>query len=112
MKKVMVINDDPDFQFLMKSYLEREGFIAYTIDDDEPVFHYVENYKPDIVVIDIQKERDKKICRSLKEKEKGIRVVVLTDPSEQRIKIDCEPDAIIRKPFEPNQFLRQIKSLI
>ena len=112
MKKVLVINDDRDFQFLMKQYLERLGYKAYTIDDDEPVFRHIETTRPDLIILDIQNERDKKICKTLKEKEKmkDIRLVLLID-QEKESDLDCKPDAILRKPFEPNQFLDTIRRI-
>jgi DNA-binding response OmpR family regulator len=110
MKKVLLINDDPDFQFLFKTYLERKGFIAQTIDLTDDVIPVVRDFEPEIIVIDMKIESDKKICARLREEAKTqAKIVLLTDkgikPTEIR---DCKPDIIIQKPFEPEELIQKI----
>jgi two-component system alkaline phosphatase synthesis response regulator PhoP len=112
MKKVMVINEDPDFQQLMKSYLQRHGFVPEVVNHNEPVVVRVQEFQPDVIVLDVEQERDRMICRQLQERRltETARLVLLTDfdiPPE----LNCSPDAIIRKPFEPQEFIERIKAL-
>jgi DNA-binding response OmpR family regulator len=111
MKKVLVINDDPDFQYLIKHYLEREGYTAMTVDDHKPVFKHIQSFDPDLIILDIQNERDTQICKALREKNIWIPLVLLTD-QEPVDDIKYFADAVIRKPFQPNQFLNSIKDLM
>ena len=112
MKRVLVINDDADFQYLMKTYLERQGFIAHTINDDEAIIEKVKEIEPDLILLDVQAERDKAICQELQKH--GIvektRLVLLIDKEVPK-DLKCKPHAIIEKPFQPDKFLWKIKKL-
>ena len=111
MKRVLVINDDRDFQYLMKHYLEREGYSAMTVDDHKPVLKHIEAFDPHLIILDIQNERDTQICKSLREKNISIPLVLLTD-QEPIEDMKYFADAIIRKPFQPHQFLMSIRELM
>ncbi|MEO8582245.1 MAG: response regulator [Flavitalea sp.] len=113
MKKILVINDDPDFQLLLKSYLHRQGYDADTINDTDAIIPKIEAFLPDLIVLDVVKERDLAICKNLQQNEKfkGMRIVLLAD-QKTLPPTDCKPAAIIRKPFQPTAFLKKISELL
>ena len=113
MKRVLVINDDADFQFLMKTYLEKHGYVAHTVNDDVPIIPIVKEIKPHLILLDVQVERDKAICKELQEHGivKDTRLVLLID-KEIPGNLECTPDAIIEKPFQPQKFIGKIKELL
>ena len=114
MKKVLLINDDPDFQYLIKSFLERKGYDAATMNGDEPIIPKVKEYNPHVIIIDMKMENDMKICSEIRKNltSKDVRVVLLTDQSIQSPLTDCDPDAVIQKPFQPNELLNRIDEIV
>ena len=110
MKRVLLINDDPDFQYLIKTYLERKGFVAKTIDVTDNVIPLVEEFKPHVIIVDMKMETDKNICSELRQKLKvEAKLVLLSDQSVKPTTLHiCKPDVIIEKPFQPEELIEKI----
>ena len=110
MKKVLLINDDPDFQYLIKNFLERKGFVAKTIYETENVVHMVKEFDPHVIIIDMKIETDKAICNEIREKVKTpAKIVLLTDKGIQLTAMHaCKPDVVIQKPFQPDELIEKI----
>ncbi len=110
MKKVLLINDDPDFQFLMKSYLGRNGFEAKTIDATDNVIPMVEDFEPHVIIIDMKVDTDKNICNEIREKVKiKAKIVLLTDKGVRPNTMhSCKPDIVLQKPFKPEELIEKI----
>jgi len=110
MKKVLLINDDPDFQSLIKKYLKRKGFFAETIDMTDDVIPFVEEFKPDVIIVDMKMETDKGICSQLRQKLKvEAKLILLSDQSVKPTTLHiCKPDAILQKPFHPEELIEKI----
>jgi DNA-binding response OmpR family regulator len=110
MKKVLLINDDPDFQFLMKNLLEQKGFNAQTIDATDEIIPLVSEFAPEVIIIDMKIETDKGICNEIREKTRvPAKIVLLTDKGVRSdIMHACNPDIVIQKPFQPEELLEKI----
>ena len=103
MKRVLLINDDPDFQFLIKNYLEKKGYNAKTTDATDEVIPMVEEFAPEVIIIDMKAETDKRICTEIREKVKiPAKLILLTDKSITPTAMhECKPDMVLQKPFQP-----------
>ena len=110
MKRVLLINDDADFQFLMKNLLEKKGFNAQTIDATDDVISLVERFAPEVIIIDMKAETDKRICTEVRKKIKTqAKLILLTDKSIKPTDMhECKPDVVISKPFQPDDLIRKI----
>jgi DNA-binding response OmpR family regulator len=110
MKKVLLINDDHDFQFLFKNYLEKKGFKAITTDATDDVIPLVKEFAPEIIIIDMKAESDKHICTEIREQIKiPAKLVLLTDKSiESTAMHECKPDVVLQKPFQPEELIEKI----
>ena len=51
--KAVVVEDDPDIQYLYKLKLEREGFVVVTADDGIQGLKVIEEFQPHIVLLDL-----------------------------------------------------------
>lgn len=51
--KAVVVEDDPDLQFLYRLKLEREGFKVATAQDGQAGLDLVEKFKPDVILLDL-----------------------------------------------------------
>jgi DNA-binding response OmpR family regulator len=110
MKKVLLINDDKDFQHLMRTYLERKGFEAKTIDANEAIIPLVKDFEPHVIIIDMEAETDNEICNEIRQKAKTqAKIVLLTDKSvKATVMHACKPDIVIQKPFNPEDLIENI----
>ena len=110
MKKVLLINDDPDFQFLFKDYLEKKGFKAKTTYVTDEIIPIVEEFAPEVIIVDMKAETDKRICTEIREMVKmPAKLVLLTDKGiEPTIMHECKPDVVLQKPFQPEELIEKI----
>lgn len=110
MKKVLLINDDPDFQLLIKKYLKRKGFEAKTIDATDEVVPLVRAFDPHVIIIDMKAETDKNICNEIREKAvTQAKIILLTDKTVKTSDIHtCKPDLVLQKPFHPEELIEKI----
>ncbi|MBD3206943.1 response regulator [Candidatus Bathyarchaeota archaeon] len=53
MKKVLVVDDEPDILDLTRMFLENEGYKVFTAGNSEEALKIVENMIPDIILLDI-----------------------------------------------------------
>jgi len=52
-KTIMVVDDDPEIVTLVKTLLEREGYVVQTAYNGLEVFSRLEEQKPDLIILDI-----------------------------------------------------------
>jgi len=110
MKKVLLINDDKDFQYLMTSYLEKRGFKAQSVDTTDAVVPLIQEFAPEVIIVDMKIEADKDVCNEIREKTKTpAKIVLLTDKSiPLSATHECKPDIVIQKPFKPDELIEKI----
>ncbi|ACL04952.1 response regulator transcription factor [Desulfatibacillum aliphaticivorans] len=81
-KKILVVDDEPDFCAIVKSYLEKEGYAVETAYDGVEGIDKVKESPPDAIVLDVMMpEKDGyAVCSELKSDEKyqDIPIVMLT----------------------------------
>ncbi len=53
MKKILIVDDEPDVTFLVKEMLGREGFKVVEANNGEEAISKIEKEKPDLVLLDI-----------------------------------------------------------
>ena len=110
MKKVLLINDDKDFQYLVTTYLEKKGFEAKAIDETDNVIPLIKQFRPEVIIIDMKIEFDNDICNAIREEVKTeSKIVLLTDKTIKPSAIrNCKPDAVLEKPFQPEELIEKI----
>lgn len=111
MKKVLLVNDDKDFQYLMRSYLTQKGFEAKTIDATDEVLPLVQDFKPHVIIIDMKAESDNRVCTEIREKKIQAKIVLLTDKSVRDTTLHaCQPDIVLQKPFRVEDLIEKIEN--
>ena len=109
-EKGITCHDDKDFQYLIRSFLKRKGFEAKTIDKTDNVIPLVKEFKPEVIIIDLKIEADKRVCNEIREKTKTpAKIVLLTDKAVPPSAVhECKPDIVIQKPFQPEELIEKI----
>ena len=115
--KVLIIDDDQNFLKFLQETLETKGFAVSSLAQHKLINEYIENFKPDLILLDIKlDDRDGRlICNDLKAKSvtEHIPIILITGLSYSEIsEIDCTADAILGKPFSIANLLRTINDLL
>ncbi|MBL0743936.1 response regulator [Chryseolinea lacunae] len=115
LKKIMLIEDDPDSQGMLKSILLQAG---YAVDTTEGTAIVAENYAlPDVFVLDnfMPAIHGVALCKFLKLKEhtRSIPVVIMSgDPEVQRKAENAGAALFLRKPFHRQDLLDCIEAVL
>ena len=115
-KIVLVIEDDRNTADLIALYLEREGFRPVTAGDGEAGLALAEQYRPDLVVLDLMlpKIDGWEVCRRLRKKSE-VPVIMLTARGEEIDRVaglTLGADDYVVKPFSPRELVARVKAVL
>ena len=123
-KRILVVDDEPDFCAIVQGQLEKEGFAVELAYDGVQGLEKVQTNPPDAIVLDVMMpERDGyDLCSSLKEHKKyaSIPVILLTAvasrvPSTRYTHYDgmtMEADDYLPKPASIDQLTQSLQRLL
>ena len=117
--KILVTEDSPTILGILKSVLGEEGYEVVGAADGQQALDLVRNEKPDLIILDLMlpKIDGNKVCRMLKfdEKFKSIPIIMLTaraKDDDEKLGKEVGADAYLKKPFQPEEVIDQIKKLL
>ncbi|OQY13838.1 MAG: response regulator [Desulfobacteraceae bacterium 4572_19] len=123
-KLILVVDDEPDFSAIVKSYLEKEGFRVELAYDGVEGLAKVKANIPDAIVLDVMMpEMDGyEMCAKLKEDDKlsDIPIVMLTAVADHvgstryshHDGMNMEADDYLPKPASADEITNSVKSLV
>ena len=123
-KKILIVDDEPDFCSIVQGNLEKEGFAVEVAYDGVEGLEKIRQSPPDAVVLDVMMpEKDGyAVCRELKadEKFRDIPVLMLTalDSHVSSTKyshhdgMSMEADDYLPKPASAEQITESLKGLL
>ena len=118
-KRILIIDDEEDFVFNLKTSLENEGFEIITAKDGQEGLLKAQEENPDLLLLDIMMPNlnGYQVCRLLKydDKFKHIPIIMLTARSLDKDKItgdEMGADLFMMKPFENSYLISKIKELL
>ena len=118
-QKIIVVDDDPDIRRLVETVLERDGFIVDTAASGGEFFKKLPQYKPELVVLDLQlpDEDGFGIIKKLRANPntQNLPVVMLTVQSVDSYKIaglEIGADDYIVKPFNQGELVARIRAVL
>lgn len=101
-RKILVVDDDPDFKQLLVFDLKREGYETVTAANGEEGLEKADSEKPDLIILDIKmpKVDGYTFVRRLKKETdiKDIPVIVLTsyEPMKEMFKLEGVKDYFVK----------------
>ncbi|MBF0147463.1 MAG: response regulator [Magnetococcales bacterium] len=118
-KKILVVDDIPDFRELMMDVLDRAGYQCIMADNAEQARLMIEEERPDIILLDwvMPGVSGVELLRYLKAKvtyaQIPIIMVTARDSEEDRLRVlEIGADDYIVKPFKPPVLVARIQALL
>lgn len=121
-KKVLLVDDDPDFVEAVKVIVQSGGYDVRVAADGKEGLEAVEAEKPDIIILDVMMPvmDGHQACAALKTnpETKDIPIILLTAVADRvttskythRDMLESEAEDYMPKPVEPKELLELIKS--
>lgn len=114
MKKIMIIEDDPKIAAYLKSYIVKYGFDVANIKDFEQITEELDQYNPDLVLLDINLPYYDGFywCRQIRKNSicPIIFISARTGEMDQVMALENGGDDYITKPFHPDIVMAKIRS--
>lgn len=125
MKKVLIIDDDPDIREVIKTILEGKYELQEAGSREEGE-QALQKFVPDLVVLDVMMERHDsgfEMARNMKQDDqlKNAKILMLTNVDKE-MKMDFKKEAgdqdwlpvddYIIKPIDPQEFIPKVEELI
>jgi two-component system, OmpR family, alkaline phosphatase synthesis response regulator PhoP len=123
-KRILIVDDEPDFSMIIKKNLEKEGFEVELAYDGAEGLAKVRSNPPDAIVLDVMMPEidGYKVCSTLKSDDKysAIPIVLLTAVASHVTStryshydgMSMEADDYMPKPASPEQITESIKRLL
>ena len=117
MKRILVIEDEPQMLLGLRDNLELEGYEVQTAGDGEEGLARASSFGPDLVILDVMlpKKNGFDVCRELRSKSVGIPIVMLTARSAETDKVlglELGADDYVTKPFSITELLARVRAVL
>ena len=111
MAKILVVENNESNAEVITLILESNNFTVDCIGDSALVSDKLASFRPDLILMDVQLEKDdgRVLCDSIKN-QSDVPIVLLTAllPIEVS-KVPCKADDIIYKPFEMQELIAKVE---
>lgn len=117
MKKVLVIDDDPDILEAVQMVLSSGNYNSASITKGDETYDKIREYSPDLIILDVLLSGNdgRTICKTLKQDDvtKQIPIIMVSaHPSAKESIKDCGADSYVPKPFSVKVLLDEVKKHI
>jgi DNA-binding response OmpR family regulator len=116
---ILIVDDEPSNVDIISQELDEEGYKLLTANDGEDALIKIQEHQPDLVLLDVMmpKVDGFTVCRILKGSGRTILIPVILLTAlrshEDRVRgIEAGADDFISKPFERDELLAKIRSLL
>lgn len=117
MKKVLIIDDDPDILEAVVLMLTAYGYDTSGVQNGEEAYPTARSYQPDLIILDylLSGIYGTDICKKLKEHDetRDIPIIMFSAHPEAREAVDiCKARGFISKPFQVVDMIKKVEDLI
>ena len=117
MKKILLVDDDPELRQLLATYLGRHGLDVLLLPDTKQLDAYLERYQPHLVVLDLMMpgEDGLSACRRLRGRGETVPIIMLTardEPVDRIVGLEMGADDYVGKPFDPRELVARIEAVL
>lgn len=116
-RRVLVVDDEPRVREVVASYLTRDGFEVQEAGDGARARRLVEDFKPDLVVLDVMFPgvSGMDLLAELRAADPPTPVILLTARSEEEDRVaglELGADDYVTKPFSPRELVARVRSVL
>ncbi len=124
-KRLLIVDDDPDFASAIEKILVSAGYEVETSGDVGEGMEAIERSRPDLILLDVMMEKFDdgfNMCSDIKQDDRyrDIPIIILTAVTEVTgLKFSPETDgdylkaeALLQKPITPDDLLKKIDELL
>ncbi|MDY6933695.1 MAG: response regulator [Spirochaetota bacterium] len=123
-KKVLLVDDDPDFVEATRLIIEKGGYDVQVAYDGNEGYEKVKAYRPDVMVLDVMMPHKDgyTLCSELKSDPEynEIPILLLTAVASHisetkytpRMGMETEAEDYLDKPAEPKEILERVRKLL
>ena len=117
MKKILLVDDDPELRQLLATYLGRHGFDTLLLPDTRQLDAFLERYQPQLIVLDLMMPGEDGLaaCRRLRARGEMRPIIMLTardEPVDRVIGLEMGADDYVGKPFDPRELAARIDAVL
>jgi two-component system phosphate regulon response regulator OmpR len=117
MKKILLVDDDPELRQLLATYLGRHGFDTLLLPDTRQLDAFLERYQPQLIVLDLMLPGEDGLaaCRRLRARGETRPIIMLTardEPVDRVIGLEMGADVYVGKPFDPRELAARIDAVL
>ena len=117
MKRILVIEDEPQMLLGLRDNLELEGYEVQTASDGEEGLARAASFSPDLVILDVMlpKKNGFDVCRELRARSIATPIVMLTARSAETDKVlglELGADDYVTKPFSITELLARVRAVL
>jgi len=116
---ILLVEDEPGIQELLKLNLGQAGHRVAAADDAEGALHYLKTTLPDVILLDwmLPGMSGIDLCRRLRadKRYQPVPIIMLTARGEERDRVaglDTGADDYITKPFSPRELVSRIRAVL
>ena len=114
--KILVVDDDPNINELLKIYFANEGYDVKTAADGAEGVSFFKMYEPDIVLLDIMlpKKDGWQVCREIREisSKPIIMVTAKGEVFDKVLGLELGADDFVVKPFDMKELSARVKAVL
>ena len=117
--KILIVDDEPDVVAVVQGRLVSAGYEVTVMADGQQALECVKKHPPDLMVLDVMLPtlNGYEVCTMIKQdiRYRAIPVVMLTARTEEkdvRLGRECGADAYLLKPFQANELMQTIQTLL
>ena len=116
MNKILVVDDEADLREMINLMMDKEGYEAEMACDGADFLEKIDNFKPNLVTLDVMMPglTTKEILEKLKEKKTNSKIILLTvvkfsdEEKEEILKMGNVVD-YVAKPFDLDILMNTVK---
>lgn len=117
MKRILVIEDEPQMLLGLRDNLELEGYEVVTASDGDEGLQKAASVQPDLVILDVMLPRKNgfDVCRELRARSNATPVVMLTARNQETDKVlglELGADDYVTKPFSITELLARVRAVL
>ena len=79
-KKILIVDDEPDFHSVLRARMEREGFEVFDAYEGQEALRLVKEVKPDVAIIDVIMPgmNGFEVCKIIKAERPDLKIIIYT----------------------------------